>query len=76
MPVRTTVDIPEALHETLRHRARQSGVSIRSLIIRAIEQAYNTRKKSSYVMTPPVKGKGKLGPAFPKDENPHDLVFS
>jgi hypothetical protein len=25
---------------------------------------------------PLIKGKGKLGPGFPKDENPHDLVFS
>jgi hypothetical protein len=76
MAVRTTVDIPEPLHDALRHRARQAGVSIRSLIIRAIEQTYDTRKKRTYVTAPPVKGKGKLGPAFPKDENPHDLVFS
>lgn len=76
MPVRTTVDIPEPLHETLRHRARQSGASVRALIIRAIEQAYTTRKSGGYVTGPLIRGKGKLGPAFPKDENPHDLVFS
>jgi len=70
------VDIPEPLHETLRHRARQSGASVRALIIRAIEQAYTTRKSGGYVTGPLIRGKGKLGPAFPKDENPHDLVFS
>lgn len=77
MPVRTTVDIPEPLHGTLRQKAHQSGVSIRSLIIRAIEQAYGGRSdKGSRVTGPLVRGKGKLGKAFPRDENPHDLVFS
>jgi hypothetical protein len=74
--VRTTVDIPEPLHEKLRHRAQQSGTSIRALIVRALEQTYSGRGKSAYVTGPLVKGRGKLGPSFPKDENPHDLVFS
>ena len=77
MPIRTTVDIPEPLHSTLRHRAQKSGVSIRSLIVRAIEQTYGDRNNRGDRLTGPlVRGKGKLGPAFPKDENPHDLVFS
>jgi hypothetical protein len=76
MAVRTTVDIPEALHERLRDRAQRSGTSIRSLIIRAIEQAYLEPRKGERVTGPLVTGRGKLGPAFPKDENPHDLVFS
>ena len=76
MAVRTTVDIPEPLHDELRGRARKSGTSIRALIIRAIEHSYKGRKKGAYVTGPMVRGRGKLGPAFPKDENPHDLVFS
>ena len=76
MAIRTTVDIPEPLHDRLRHRAQQSGTSIRALIIRAIEQAYSGAKRGEYVTGPLVKGPGKLGPAFPEDENPHDLVFS
>jgi hypothetical protein len=28
-----------------------------------------------YVTGPLVTGSGKLGPDFPDDENPHDLVF-
>jgi hypothetical protein len=78
MAIRTTVDIPEALHATLRHRAAQSGTSIRALIIRALEQTYIGKAKGSYVTGPLIKGKrnAKLGPAFPTDENPHDLVFS
>jgi len=76
MAVRTTVDLPAPLHDALRHRAERSGSSIRALIIRAIEQVYSEHKKGSYVTGPLVRGKGKLGPAFPKDENPHDLVFS
>jgi hypothetical protein len=76
MAVRTTVDIPEPLHDALRDRAERSGASIRALIVRAIEQAYSERKKGAYVTGPLVRGKGELGPAFPKGENPHDLVFS
>jgi metal-responsive CopG/Arc/MetJ family transcriptional regulator len=63
MPVRTTVDIPEPLHERLRRRAESSGASIRSLIVRAIEETYAEPKK------------GKRGPLYPVDENPHDLVL-
>jgi len=76
MAVRTTVDIPEPLHDRLRLRAERSGASIRALIIRALEQAYSERRQGKCVTGPLVTGPGKLGPAFPKDENPHDLVFS
>lgn len=74
--VRTTVDIPEPLYDRLRHRAKRSGASIHSLIVRAIEQVYSEPKKGDYVTGPLVAGQGKLGPAFPEKENPHDLVFS
>jgi hypothetical protein len=76
MAIRTTVDIPEPLHGKLRQRAEQSGTSIRGLIIRAIEQAYDDHKKGDCLTRPLVTGSGKLGPDFPEDENPHDLVFS
>ncbi|MDP2995938.1 MAG: hypothetical protein Q8N47_00535 [Bryobacterales bacterium] len=76
MAVRTTVDIPEPLHDRLRDRAERSGSSIRTLIIRAIEQVYSEHKKGAYVTGPLVTGSGRLGAAFPEDENPHDLVFS
>jgi hypothetical protein len=75
MSVRTTVDIPEPLHERLRHRAQSSGVSIRSLIVSAIEQAYAAPAKGKRVTGPMIRGKHKLGPEFPKDENPYDLMF-
>lgn len=76
MAVRTTVDIPEPLHDQLRHRAQSSGTSIRSLIVRAIEQVYTDSGKRDPLTGPPVRGSGRLGPRFPEDENPHDLVFS
>jgi hypothetical protein len=76
MAVRTTVDIPEPLHDRLRNRAERFGTSIRSLIIRAVEQVYTDSGKGEYLTGPPVNGSGKLGPAFPENENPHDLVFS
>jgi hypothetical protein len=77
MAVRTTVDIPDSLHALLRSRAARDGVSIRSLVIQALEETYRRRKKKGvYVTGPLVKTGGKLGPDFPVDENPHDLVFS
>ena len=77
MAVRTTVDIPEPLHDRLRNRAEKCGASIRSLIVHAIKQAYpDANKSGEYLTRPLVQGSGKLGPAFPEDENPHDFVFS
>jgi hypothetical protein len=75
MAVRTTVDIPEPLHDRLRQRAESSGASIRSLIVRAIEETYAEPKKGERVTGPLIRTKGKLGPRFPVDENPHDLVI-
>lgn len=75
MAVRTTIDIPESLHEKLRVRAEQGGTSIRALIIRAIEQSY-VQSHGAYVTGPLIANEGKLGPSFPIDENPHELVFS
>ena len=78
MAIRTTVDIPEPLHEVLRYRAAQSGTSLRALILRALEETYSKKRKGAYVTGPMIKRKrgAKVGPLYPKDENPHDLVFS
>ena len=76
MSVRTTVDIPEPLHDRLRQRAESSGASIRSLIVRALEETYAEPKKGKRVTGPMITGKGRRGPLYPVDENPHDLIFS
>lgn len=75
MAVRTTVDIPEPLHERLRHRAASTGVSIRSLIVHALEETYAEGRKGKRVTGPMVKLRGRKGPRFPVDKNPHDLIF-
>jgi hypothetical protein len=76
MAVRTTIDIPEPLHDRLRVRAAASGTSIRALVVRAIEQTYPSAKKGKRLTGPPVDTKGKkLGPRFPVYENPHDLIL-
>ena len=80
MPARTTIELPELLHERLKERAQTSGVSIRSLIVRAVEDAYTDTGKTPpktgrRVTLPLIPAKGKLGPRFPVDENPHDLVI-
>ena len=76
MAARTTIELPELLHERLKERSRSSGVSIRSLIVRAVEQTYAEPKKGTPVTGPMITGTGKRGPLYPVDENPHDLVFS
>ena len=76
MSVRTTVALPEPLHERLRHRAESSGASIRSLIVHAIEQTYPGTTRGRSVTEPLIPSLGKRGPEYPTDENPHDLVFS
>lgn len=75
MAVRTTIDIPEPLHDRLRDRSERSGASIRSLIVRALEETYADTGKGKKVTGPLIPAKGKRGPLYPKDENPHDLVI-
>jgi len=75
MNIRTTIDIPEPLHNRLSRRAERSGVSVRSLILRVLEQAYAKAGKGAYVTGPMIPAQGKRGPAYPVDKNPHDLVF-
>lgn len=74
MAVRTTVDIPEPLHDQLRQRAENTGTSIRSLIVEAIEQAYSVARKGKMVTGPMIKAGGRRGPLYPTDENPYDLI--
>jgi metal-responsive CopG/Arc/MetJ family transcriptional regulator len=78
MPSRTTIELPESLHERLRERSRSTGASIRSLIVQALDQTYAEPKpkKGKPVTGPMITGTGKRGPLYPVDENPHDLIFS
>jgi hypothetical protein len=76
MAIRTTVDIPEPLHNRLRRRAEDTGTSMRTLIVQALEQTYAESRKGKLVNGPLIRKTGKLGPRFPVDENPHDLVLS
>ncbi len=74
----TTIELPEPLHERLKQRSEGSGSPIGSLIVRAVEQVYAEPepRKGRPVTGPLICGTGKLGPRFPADENPHDLVLS
>jgi hypothetical protein len=49
---------------------------MRTLIVQALEQTYAEPRKGKYVTVPLVRKTGKLGPRFPVDENPYDLVLS
>jgi hypothetical protein len=81
MPALTTIELPESLHQRLKECAETSGVSIPSLIVQAVENAYADPakpepKKGRRVTLPLIPATGNLGPLFPVDENPHDLIFS
>ena len=76
MSVRTTIDIPEEVYDTLRHRAAEEHTSIRSLVLEAINQHYHSRKKGKRVTSPLIPGKGKPGPQCPDTENPYDILFA
>jgi hypothetical protein len=73
MAKRITVEIPDALHAAIKSRAWRTGESMRSLIVRALQESYGN---TGFVTGPMITGKGKRGPRFPTDETPHDLVFS
>jgi hypothetical protein len=73
MAVHTTLEIPESLHERLRQQAEESGSTIGDVIVRALEHEYGARQKE-FLTGPLITGKGKRGPLYPTDENPHDLI--
>jgi hypothetical protein len=74
MAIRTAVDIPKPIHDELRRRSENSGASINSLVVRAIEQTYAEPRNGRYVTGPLIRNTGKRGPLYPTDENPHDLI--
>lgn len=75
MGVPITVDIPEHLHETLKSRAEALHTSVPELVIQAIQEVYPQPRKKGKMITGPFLSVGELGPEFPADENPYDLVF-
>ena len=76
MSIRTTIDIPDELYSTLRQRAAQDHVSIRSLVISSIEDKFQAKPRSVPMLRAPVQAKGPRGPLCPDTENPYDLIFS
>ena len=75
MAVRTSIDIPEPLYEAARERAEQQRTSIRAIVLRALEQHLRTPGHRRSVTGPLLDLKGDVGPLFPIDENPHDLIL-
>jgi hypothetical protein len=53
--MRTTVDIPDAMYRRLRAKAGKEGRSTRSLILQAIEQAFEDAKPANrHMVTLPL----------------------
>jgi hypothetical protein len=76
MAIRTTVDVPETVYDVLRSRSEQTGASMRSLIVQALELTYSPEKKGALLTGPLVKGKGKLGPLGEGEANVNDFLFT
>jgi hypothetical protein len=74
MGVRMTIEVPEFLQQRLQRASQQSGTSIQSVIVRAIEQTYGKQKEGKLV-TGPMIPKGKTGPEVPKSREPTRFGF-
>lgn len=75
MPVRTSIDIPEPLYDAIRERADQQRTSIRAVVLRALEQHLKNPAQGRFVTGPLLDLAGAVGPLFPTEENPHDLIL-
>jgi hypothetical protein len=73
--VRTTIDIPDNLYETLRRRAATEDTSIRALVIDAIDTKFRAKKRGVPLKGPPLRSSGKPGPLKPDRENLYDLIL-
>jgi hypothetical protein len=76
MSIRTTIDIPEDVCETLRRKAADEKTSIRALVVNAIDAKFNRTEPRIPMTGPPVPGRGKSGPLCPDKENPYDFIFA
>jgi hypothetical protein len=76
MSVRTTIDMPDEVYDTLRRKAAEEHTSIRALVVEAINERYRRPKKGKRVIAPLIPGKGKPGPDAPDRENPYDILFA
>ena len=76
MSIRTTIDIPEDVYETLRRKAADEKTSIRALVLNAIEVKFKRTEPRIPMTGPPVPGRSERGPLCPDKENPYDLIFT
>jgi len=76
MSVRTTIDLPEDLHNALRRRAAAERTSVRALVVGAITSQFGRGGPRRPVVAPPVPGTAKPGPKCPDRENPYDVLFA
>jgi hypothetical protein len=75
MAVRTTIDLPDDVHERLRREAAQAGTSMKQLIVKSVVKDFPAPRRKRLLRGPFLKGKGPGGPRFPVDETPYDLLL-
>jgi metal-responsive CopG/Arc/MetJ family transcriptional regulator len=74
--VRTSLDIPEALHRKIHEAAQRRGCSARALILASIERevASDPAARKGRVQVPLVCGEGE--PVDPSQDQIYDTLFS
>jgi hypothetical protein len=69
--MRMTIDLPAELHSLLRKRAESGKVSMRSLVVLAVEERFGRVPMTGA----PIRGSAAAGPLPLDRENPWDLIF-
>lgn len=75
MSLRIAVKLIEQLREMFPYRAGSFGIRISSLTLWQVEESYPKYAKRKTVTGPIIRGSGKLGERFPKELNPHEIIF-
>lgn len=71
-----TIDIPDALYETLRRQADREHTSVSVIAVQVLQAGVGQGRRAKRVTGPLVTGTGEPGPLCPDTENPSDLLFS
>jgi hypothetical protein len=73
--MRTTVDIPEALHKRLKKKATEEGTTIRELLLRGVEIAIENRPTAHRKLKLPLIRSKNPGSLHLTNKQINDILF-
>jgi hypothetical protein len=73
--MRTTVDIPEALHRRLKKKATEEGMTIRELLLRGVEIAVESRPATPRKLKLPLVRSKNPGSLRLTNKQINDILF-